>query len=95
MTPRESHHLSVLDSFGDVYDYWMEPRGLDNPVGIRLPKDHVDHVMEQLKRAGMQPAVEIEDVERLVKRQEESNQQQMEKRGEMWKVLGRRGKGGG
>jgi len=81
VTPRESGHLTVLDSLGAVYDFWLEPRGVGNAAGIRLPEDRVDEVMEKLSAAGMEPTVEVHDVERLVRRQEESNAEPMEKRG--------------
>merc|ERR1719423_567398 len=81
VTPRDASHLSVLESLGAVYDFWLEPRGVDNAAGIRLPEDRVDEVMEKLSAAGMEPTVEVHDVERLVRRQEESNAEPMEKRG--------------
>lgn len=79
--PRSEAHLSALEDVGAIFDYWLEPRGLDNAAGIRVPAHRVDEVVEKLESAGMQPKVEIEDVEQLVKKQQESNDQILAKRG--------------
>jgi len=81
VTPRDATHLSVLESLGAVYDFWLDPRGVNNAAGIRLPEDRVDEVVEKLSEAGMEPSIEVEDVEKLVRRQEESNEEGLEKRG--------------
>jgi len=78
--PRTESELAVLEGVGDIFDYWLEPRGLNNEVGFRLPGDRVDEVLVKLRTAGMEPQIEVEDVGQLVKKQEDSNVQVLAKR---------------
>ena len=78
--PRTESQLAVLEGVGKVFDYWREPRGLNIAVGIRVPGNRVDEVLEKLKSAGMEPRIEVEDVGQLVKKQEDSNAQVSAKR---------------
>ena len=49
-----------------IYDFWTEPRSLDQPIDIMVPPAYADAFERILRTHKMEHRVKIQDVQRLV-----------------------------